>query len=75
MTLSNFRLKRDFKNITIDKRIAAVDVTTGIFPWTKKTVQREIVRAFIGYWHFSDNGKFCPGYQAEELERSWDATH
>jgi len=39
----------------------------------KKQQGREIRREFIGFWHFTDTGKFTPGTQAEELARAWKA--
>ena len=74
MELSNFvKTKTKGKDITDREYFAEVDVTTGKW-WWKKTVRREIRRKSIGYWHFTDNGEFTPGSQAEALARSWEAT-
>lgn len=47
---------------------------TGALWWKrKKTERRQICREFAGSWHFVDDGHFCPGHQAEALERSYKA--
>jgi hypothetical protein len=73
MKLSNFVLIRTKGNSCIDfEYFAEVDVTTGSL-WWKKTTRKTIKRNYIGSWHFTDTGKFTPGFQAEELERAWKA--
>lgn len=52
----------------------SVTTTTGVLWWKKKHVERrKITREYWGFWHFVDNGKHCPGFQAEALERSYRA--
>lgn len=77
MKLSNFELtKTKGKNALDLEYFAEVDVTTETgFLWWKKneTTRREIRREFCGSWHFTSDGKFTPGMQAEELARAWKA--
>jgi hypothetical protein len=75
MKLSNFELtKTKGKNALDLEYFAEVDVTTetGILWWKKsETIRREIRREFCGKWHFTSDGKFTHGIQAEELARAW----
>ena len=75
--LSNFVLtKTKGRNILDLEYFAEVDVTTetGILWWKKRnTTRREIRREYCGSWHFTSDGKFTPGAQAEELARVWKA--
>ena len=77
MQLKNFVLtKTKGRNALNLEYFAEVDVvtTSGILWWKKtQTVRREIRRVFCGSWHFTDTGKFCPGSQAEDLARVWEA--
>lgn len=77
MKLSNFeRTKTRGKNALDLEYFAEVDVTTetGILWWKKsETTRREIRRKYCGSWHFTSDGKFTPGTQAEELARAWEA--
>jgi hypothetical protein len=66
MKLSNFK----YEGEETGAKFARVDVTTGLF--FKKTVRRKICND-MGHWFFVDNGHFTPGYQAENLYRSWRA--
>ena len=51
-----------------------VTTTTGAL-WWKKThaTRRKISRNYVGMWFFLDDGKSTPGWQAEDLERSYRA--
>lgn len=52
----------------------SVTTTAGVLWWKKKHVERrKIAREYVGCWHFVDNGQLCPGFQAENLERSYRA--
>lgn len=77
MELSNFeRTKTKGENASDLEYFAEVDVTTetGILWWKKReTTRREIRREYLGAWHFTSDGKFTPGTQAEELARAWKA--
>ena len=77
MKLSNFEhTKTKGKNALDWEYFAEVDVTTETgFLWWKKseTTRREIRREYGGLWHFTSDGKFTPGVQAENLARSWKA--
>lgn len=73
MKLSNFKLvKTKGKNSLDYEFFAEVDVTTGFLCW-KKTERKIIRREYAGFWHFTDTGKHCPGFQAENLARAWKA--
>jgi hypothetical protein len=73
MKLSNFKLTETKGKNALDLQyFATVDVTTGFLFW-KKTRTRTIRREYAGYWHFTDDGKFTPGLQAETLARAWTA--
>jgi len=67
MELSNFQLLESSPLGT--KKIASVDVTTGLLFW-KKTESRKIGKE-CAYWFFLENGEYCPDNQAEKLERVW----
>ena len=78
-TLSNFVLTKVKGTRPLDfEFFAEVDVSTtsGIL-WWKKTVtrRREIRREYAGSWHFTEDGTFTPGFEAERLERAWEAKH
>lgn len=74
MKLSNFKLLEVQGVTRMDRKyVAEVNVTTG-YLWWKKTEPRKIVKKFAGSWFFADTGKFTPGFDAEELERAWNAT-
>lgn len=79
MKLSNFVLTHIKGRNALDlEYFAEVDVvkTTGALWWKKTTLERRgIHRTFMGAWHFTDNGEFTPGFQAEQLERAWEANH
>jgi hypothetical protein len=77
MVLSNFVLidkkgKNDFDPTYFAE--VTVTITTGIL-WWKQThvVRRKISRTHVGMWFFLDDGKYTPGFQAEDLERSYRA--
>lgn len=73
MKLSNFVLTRKKGKSELDwEFFAEVDVTTGAL-WWKKTERREIRKEYGGDWHFTDTGKFTPGFQVEEFARAWKA--
>ena len=73
MKLSNFVLTKTLGKTPVDiEYFAEVDVTTGVLFW-KKTKRREIRREYMQPWHFTDDGEFTPGYQAEALARVWKA--
>mgnify|MGYP001075015646 CR=1 FL=1 len=72
MKLSNFELV-ETKGKSFDLEFfALVDVETGVLFWKKKE-RRMIRRRGLIDWHFVDNGKFAPIYQARELARAWEA--
>lgn len=72
MKLSNFKLIEVIGKNSLDwKAKALVDVTTGLI--FKKTIAREIYRKYASNWSFSHNGEYTPGFQAEALERSYEA--
>jgi hypothetical protein len=74
MKLSNFRLTAVFGSGPLNwEFFACVDVTTGLV--FKKTRTREIRREYANFWHFTDDGSFTPGTQAEELQRVWEAAN
>lgn len=52
----------------------SVTTETGML-WWKKThcVRRKISREYVGMWFFVDDGNSTPGFQAEQLERSYRA--
>jgi hypothetical protein len=54
-----------------------VTITTGALWWKKtKASRRKIARDRFGmFWFFVDDGTRTPGFQAEELERSFNATN
>ena len=73
MKLSNFKMIKTIGTSALNyEYFAEVDVTTG-FLCFKKTNKRKIHKSFLGYWHFIDTGEFTPNYQAETLERSYNA--
>lgn len=73
MELSNFVLTQKKGKSVLDwEFFAEVDVTTGAL-WWKKTERKKIRKEYGGDWHFTDTGKFTPGFQAEELARAWKA--
>jgi len=77
MILSEFVLTHTKGRSPIDwVYFADVSVTTtaGVLWWKKKHVERrKIMREYVDFWHFVDNGQLCPGFQAEHLERSYRA--
>ena len=79
MILSDFALIHTKGKSPIDFVYFAdvtVITTTGSLWWKKtSTARRQIVRNYLGFWHFVDNGEMCPGDQAEALERSYNARH
>lgn len=73
MKLSDFQMVKTTGRSAIDLvYFAEVTVSTGILWWRKET-RRTIRRKYAGSWHFADNGEFTPGFQAQALERAWDA--
>ena len=54
-----------------------VTTTTGALWWKKThTSRRKIARERFGVlWFFVDDGTHTPGFQAEDLERSFKATN
>lgn len=73
MKLSNFKLTATKGTGPLDwEFFASVIVTTGVL-WWKKERAKMIRRDYAGNWHFVDTGKFTPGFQAEDLARSWQA--
>lgn len=57
---------------------AEVTVTTtkGMLWWKRKTIERRAVsRTYVGVclWHFVDTGTWCPEFQVDALERSYEA--
>ena len=73
MRLSEFVLTRTLGDGPLNwQYVAEVSVTTG-WLWWRTTTRRTILRRLADYWHFVDTGQFCPGFQAEELERSYKA--
>lgn len=73
MKLSDFQMvKTTGRNATDLAYFAEVTVTTGLL-WWRKECRRTIRRKFAGAWHFTDSGEFTPGFQAEALERAWNA--
>lgn len=71
MKISNFIYEGKINGGTFEqKEFASVDVTTGVL--FKKTVRRRIC-LINANWFFVDTGCFTPGYQAEDLARSWSA--
>ena len=73
MKFSNFKLEaRTGARYSDYVFFASVDVTTGFLFW-KKTERKNISRKIGDYWFFVENGKFTPGFQVEELARSWTA--
>lgn len=75
MVLSEFVLTHTTGKNAIDIVYFAdvtVTETSGILFWKKKQVKRrKIAREYCGFWYFVDDGKSCPGLQAENLERSY----
>ena len=52
----------------------SVTTTTGMLWWKAKHCERcKITRFYGGLWHFVDTGEWCPGNQADALERSYRA--
>ena len=43
------------------------------FLWKTKVRRIKIAKEAAGYWFFLDNGKFVPGFIAEELYRKYQA--
>ena len=72
MKLSNFVLTKTEGFDTNRVFFAEVDVETGMWFWKKKE-RRAIRRKYALHWHFVDNGKFTPNWQAENLARAWEA--
>jgi hypothetical protein len=76
MTLSDFVLVKRTGSSPIDW-VYVADVT--VFTrhawlwWICCTERRAIARKFAGSWYFVDTGQYCPGFQAEALERSDNA--
>ena len=77
MILSEFVLTHTKGRNALDwVYFAAVSVTTTTGAlWWKRTscARRTIMRKYSGGWYFVDTGEFTPGYQAEQLERSYRA--
>ena len=75
MKLSNFRLLEVFGKSALDWKFnALVDVEKGVLFFKRKTTVI-IHKQYGGTWFFADTGKFTPGYDVEELVRSFVATH
>lgn len=73
MRLSEFVLTHTKGSTVLDlEYFADVTVTTGAL-WWKRIERRKIRRQYPQYWCFVDTGKYTPGTQAEELERSYRA--
>ena len=73
MKFSNFKLEaRAGQSYSDYVFYASVDVTTGFLFW-KKTERKNIYREYGKNWFFVESGKFTPGFQVEELARSWTA--
>ena len=73
MRISNFREYVITGKSALDQTHSAlVDVTTG-FLWWKKTQTEEISRFCGEGWFFTASGVYTPGYQVEELVRSYTA--
>lgn len=70
MRFNNFQLTHvSGKSASDWKFKATVDVTTGFI--FKKTLRREISKDYGSNWYFIDNGKFCPGFEVDELARAY----
>jgi len=72
MKMSEFVLTHTIGSGWDKQFYADVSVTTGVL-WWKRVERRKIVRPNPGFWYFLDTGEFVPGFQAENLERSYRA--
>ena len=71
MQLSNFVLIRtEGSSPSNYSFFAEVDVETGFLFWKKKE-RKQIAKDFAGQWAFVDTGQYTPGWQAQELARSY----
>jgi hypothetical protein len=74
MKLSNFRMIETIGTKPLEiEYFAKVNVTTGYLFW-KRVEERLICKKALSMnWFFLDNGEYTPEFQAETLERSYEA--
>jgi len=74
MEITNLRnVDRKGTNILNFKYNALIDITTGFWFW-KKVETKEICKSdYLSSWFFKDTGKFTPGFEVENLIRSYEA--
>ena len=82
MKLSNFRRLGTTPTTSgfgraIRKEFATVTCTSRVGPfWARRDhIEDRIIAKEFGtlFWHFIDDGTYCPGDQAEDLSRGWQS--
>jgi hypothetical protein len=77
--LINFRDYKRTGNSVLNYQYSAVvdDVEEIGKWWWKKTVskERDVHKQYGGHWFFVDTGEWCPSYDVEAMERSYNARH
>ena len=74
-TLSEFVLTKSIFDGPTPVKFASVTVTTesGFWPFKRKTIARREIACKASPWFYLDTGEFCPEWQAENLERAYEA--
>lgn len=78
ITFSDFVMLKEKGESRLSDTMYFAEVTvtkeTGMLWWKKKIIERrKIARQHGSLWYFIDNGKFCPGFFVDELERGYKA--